>query len=298
MLSYKSIQELIEAAVKQDQCISDVVLADQAAALEQDPENLIQTMLQRLEVMRQAVEKGLADAGPSPSGLSGGAASSLRQALNKKQSVLDPVLVQVMAKALAVAEVNAKMGRIVAAPTAGSCGIIPGIVLTVGELQSISDRQIALSLFTASGFGLVIANRASLSGAEGGCQAECGSAAGMAAAAAVELMGGTPEQSAHACAIALKNCLGLVCDPVAGLVEVPCIKRNAGQAASALAAAEMALAGITSAIPVDEVIEAMKDVGNQMSVTLKETAAGGLAMTPTGQAVDARLTEDAASHLD
>ena len=297
MLSYQSISELVDAARQQDKQICDIVLTDQAVVLEQDPKTLLENMLERLKVMREAVETGLKDASRSESGLSGGAAVRLQKALEKPESLLDPVLVQVMARALAVSEVNARMGRIVAVPTAGSCGIIPGLLLTIAGLKNLSDRQIARSLFTASGFGLVIANRATLSGAEGGCQAECGSAAGMAAAAAVELLGGTPEQSAHACALALKNSLGLVCDPVAGLVEVPCVKRNAGHAASALAAAEMALAGITSVIPVDEVIDAMKDVGDQMAVTLKETAAGGLAMTPTGQAVSARLSGEAASNM-
>ncbi|NLM78579.1 MAG: L-serine ammonia-lyase, iron-sulfur-dependent, subunit alpha, partial [Ruminococcaceae bacterium] len=149
-----------------------------------------------------------------------------------------------------------------------------------------------LVLFTASGIGLVLAEQASLSGAEGGCQAECGSASAMAAAAAVELLGGSPAQAAHACAIALKNSMGLVCDPVAGLVEVPCVKRNAAGAANALAAAEMALAGIGSAIPVDEVIAAMKQVGEQMPAAHKETAEGGLAVTATGRAIAARLKKE------
>ena len=185
-------------------------------------------------------------------------------------------------RALAVSELNAAMGRVVAAPTAGSCGILPAAVLTMQE-KGCSERDCVMALFTASAVGMVITANASVAGAQGGCQAECGSAAAMAAAAIVELAGGSPRQAAHAVAIALKNILGLVCDPVAGLVEIPCIKRNASGVAGAFVAAELALAGIESAIPADEVIVAMKKVGDAMSPALKETAEGGLAATPTAR---------------
>ena len=175
------------------------------------------------------------------------------------------------------------MGKVCAAPTAGSCGIIPAAVLTMQEEHRISDDTAVRALFTASAIGMVIAQNASISGAEGGCQAECGSASAMAAAALVEMAGGTPQQVSHACAIALKNILGLVCDPVAGLVEIPCIKRNAMGTANAFVAAELALAGIESAIPADEVIIAMKRIGDSLPVSLKETADGGLADTPTAR---------------
>ena len=188
-----------------------------------------------------------------------------------------------MVKALAVSELNAAMGKIVAAPTAGSCGIIPAAVLTMQEEHHLSEDITVRALFTASAIGMVIAQNASISGAEGGCQAECGSASAMAAAALVEMAGGTPQQVSHACAIALKNILGLVCDPVAGLVEIPCIKRNAMGTANAFVAAELALAGIESAIPADEVIVAMKRIGDLLPVSLKETADGGLADTPTAR---------------
>ena len=174
------------------------------------------------------------------------------------------------------------MGRIVAAPTAGSCGILPAALITMQEEKGCSDHDCVMALFTASAVGMVIANNASLAGAQGGCQAECGSAAAMAAAAIVELAGGTPKMAEHAIAIAIKNILGLVCDPVAGLVEIPCIKRNVSGVSIAFTAAEMALAGIESKIPVDECIQAMKSVGDSMCSALKETALGGLAMTPTG----------------
>ncbi|NLA58510.1 MAG: L-serine ammonia-lyase, iron-sulfur-dependent, subunit alpha, partial [Firmicutes bacterium] len=191
---------------------------------------------------------------------------------------------------LAVAEINASMGRIVAAPTAGSCGILPAALLTVMEEKNIPEDRVILGLFTAGGIGLVISKQATIAGAQGGCQAECGSAAAMAAAAIVEMVQGSPQQAAHACAIALKNVLGLVCDPVAGLVEVPCIKRNAMGVANALVAADLALAGIKSVIPADEVIEAMRSVGSSMPGALKETAEGGLATTPTGKQLAKELS--------
>jgi L-serine dehydratase len=213
----------------------------------------------------------------------------MQKAVEAKSIFAGEFLGRVMARALAVAEVNACMGRIVAAPTAGSCGILPATILTLKEEKNLSEEQAVMGLFTAAGIGMVIAKRASISGAEGGCQAECGSASAMAAAAMVELVGGTPGMAAQACAIAMKNTLGLVCDPVAGLVEVPCIKRNAGGAANAIVAAELALAGIESTIPVDEVIAAMKSIGDTMPSSLKETALGGLAATPTAKSITKTL---------
>jgi L-serine dehydratase len=291
MLTYQSINELVLAAEKAVQPIGRVVLADQAQLLEQGEDQLMARMLDRLSVMRQASSQGIASCERSRSGLSGGAACQMQAVLDQNKTITGQVMGQALAKALAIAEVNARMGRIVAAPTAGSCGILPAVILTLAETYSLADEKAALALFAASGIGLVIAGNASLSGAEGGCQAECGSAAAMTAAAATELMGGTPGQAAHACAIALKSVLGLVCDPVAGLVEVPCIKRNASGAANALSAAEMALAGIESAIPADEVILAMKAVGDQMATSLKETALGGLAATETARRAAAALLD-------
>jgi L-serine dehydratase len=194
-----------------------------------------------------------------------------------------------MARAVAVAECNAGMGRIVAAPTAGSCGILPAAILTAEEIFGIAEDSLVMALFTAGAFGMVIVKNATIAGADGGCQAECGSAAAMAAAALVELRGGVPAQAAEACAIAIKNQLGLVCDPVAGLVEVPCIKRNAGGVMCAIAAADMALAGIKSVIPVDEVIQAMREVGAALPESLRETAQGGLAATPSGIALAQKI---------
>ena len=285
MISYDSIQELVDKAKKKGKLISELVLEDQARQMEQPQEELFEQMRASLQVMAEAAAKGLTAVSKSASGLSGGDANKMRQAADTGRSLSGKVLSETLAKALAIAEVNACMGRIVAAPTAGSCGIIPAVLLTLKEENNLAEDQVVMSLFTAAGLGMVIARKASISGAEGGCQAECGSAAAMAAAAAVELMGGTPQMCAHACAMALKSVLGLVCDPVAGLVEVPCVKRNASGAANALIAAEMALAGIESTIPVDEVIGAMKAIGDAMPKSLKETAEGGLAATPTAKKI-------------
>lgn len=285
MISYDSIQELVDKAKKKGKLISELVLEDQAMQMEQSQEELFELMRASLQVMAEAAAKGLTAVSKSASGLSGGDANKMRQSVDAGRSLSGKVLSETLAKALAIAEVNACMGRIVAAPTAGSCGIIPAVLLTLKEENDLPEERVVMSLFTAAGLGMVIAKKASISGAEGGCQAECGSAAAMAAAAAVELMGGTPQMSAHACAMALKSVLGLVCDPVAGLVEVPCVKRNASGAANALIAAEMALAGIESTIPVDEVIGAMKAIGDAMPKSLKETAEGGLADTPTAKKI-------------
>lgn len=192
-------------------------------------------------------------------------------------------MVKAMARAIACSEVNASMGKIVAAPTAGSCGILPAVILTVGEKFSKSDDELTKALFTASGIGMLIAKNATLSGAEGGCQAECGSAAAMGAGAVVEMLGGTPEMALDAASIVIKNVLGLVCDPVAGLVEVPCSKRNVSGAVNAITTADMVMAGVGSIIPFDDSVSAMYRVGKQLPCELRETALGGLAVTKKGQ---------------
>ena len=285
MLNYDSIKELVETALRSKKNISDIVLSDQAIQLNKTADEIYDVMRLNLKVMQEAIENGVNTSVKSPSGLSGGDAYKMRQAVEQNKIFTGSVLAKALSNALAVAEVNACMGRIVAAPTAGSCGILPAVLVTLQQERNIPERKVVMSLFTAAAIGMIIAKKASISGAEGGCQAECGSASGMAAAAAVEILGGTPHMAAQACAIALKNILGLVCDPVAGLVEVPCIKRNASGAANALIATEMALAGIESAIPADEVIEAMDQIGLNMPQSLKETAEGGLAATPTGQKI-------------
>ena len=281
--NYNSLASLIAAAETSGLPISQLVLTQQAEQMEQSEEEIYRHMEETYRVMASCIQPGCAPDLRSTSGLTGGSAYKMSQISKSGKSLTGSLLSGALYRALAVSELNASMGRIVAAPTAGSCGILPAALLTIQAEKQIPERDCVMSLFTASAVGMVIANNASLAGAQGGCQAECGSAAAMAAAAIVELAGGTPEMVEHAIAIAIKNILGLVCDPVAGLVEIPCIKRNASGVAGAFVAAELALAGIESAIPADEVIWTMKKVGDAMSSTLKETAEGGLAATPTGR---------------
>ena len=289
MLDYTSIHELAVQAAAQGVTIGQLALADQAAQTETAPDILVRRMRRNLEVMQAAARDGAAKDLRSTSGLTGGDAWKIREYLARGGALCGPVGARAIAIALAVAEYNAAMGRIVAAPTAGSCGILPGAVLALLE-QGLADEDAAVDgLFCAGAIGMVIANQASIAGAEGGCQAECGSASAMAAAALVQMRGGTPAMAEQAAAIAIKNQLGLVCDPVAGLVEVPCIKRNAGGVTNALTAADMALAGIVSVIPVDEVVSAMREVGESLPCALRETAQGGLAATPTGKRIREQL---------
>lgn len=282
MFEYKSISELVNAASSAGRTISEVVLADQAEQLCISPDALFERMDARLSVMEDSVKAGMNPALRSTSGLTGGDASRMWDHA-ASGGICGGFTNRAMARALAVSENNAAMGKIVAAPTAGSCGILPGAVVSMLDEGRCSRKAAVMALFTAGAFGMVIAQNASIAGAEGGCQAECGSAAAMAAAALVELMGGTPQQCAHACAMAIKNQLGLVCDPVAGLVEIPCIKRNVSGVTIAFSSAEMALAGIESKIPADECIGAMREVGCSIPSALRETAKGGLAATPTGE---------------
>lgn len=237
-------------------------------------------MQSNLQVMQEAIIKGLNPDLKSMGGLVGGNASRL-QLRRDQENLCGKTMLKAMAYALAVSEFNAAMGKIVAAPTAGASGILPGIIVALMEDKGYTAEEGIRALFVAAAIGKIIATNATLSGAEGGCQAECGSASAMAAAAAVYLAGGSPEMSLAAGAIALKGLLGLVCDPVAGLVEVPCSKRNGTAAANAMASADMALAGINSYIPFDEVVNAMYRIGRLMSADLRETAAGGCAITPT-----------------
>lgn len=283
MLRYDSVEELVQAAEKRNRNISEIVLEDQAQEMDKSPDDIYKQMENNAKVMEESIAGALKPNIKSASGLSGGDAYKLYKAIEQGRSLGGVIMDKVLIKALAIAESNACMGRIVAAPTAGSCGILPAVLLTFKEENNIPRTKMVMSLFTAAAIGMVIAKRASISGAEGGCQAECGSAAAMAAAALVEMMGGSPRMASHACAIALKSVLGLVCDPVAGLVEIPCIKRNAMGASNALVAAQLAMAGIESIIPVDEVIDAMKEVGDLLVPSLRETGEGGLAATPTAR---------------
>ena len=279
---FRNVAELVEKAQNQGISIAEVMIQQEMEFAELSREAVVARMERNLDVMEQAVDKGLAGV-QSLSGLTGGDAVLMQQYIAKGKTLSGPFILDAVSKAVATNEVNAAMGMICATPTAGSAGVVPGTLFAVRETLKPTREQMVHFLFTAGAFGFVIANNASVSGAAGGCQAEVGSATGMAAAALVELAGGTPEQSAHGMAIALKNLLGLVCDPVAGLVEVPCVKRNAMGAAVAMVAADMSLAGIKSRIPADEVIEAMYRIGQGMPSALRETARGGLAATPTGK---------------
>ena len=234
-----------------------------------------------LEAMTQA-DESYQEGDRSHSGLVGGDGGKMAAYGQGEQTLCGPLLTDVMAGALRMGECNACMKRIVAAPTAGACGVLPAVLLPYRRHFGAEEEVLVQALYVAAGFGMVIASRASISGAEGGCQAEIGSAAAMAAAALVHLQGGTPEQMADACAMAVKNLLGLVCDPVGGLVEVPCVKRNVIGAMDAMSAAQMALAGITSRVPPDQVLDAMAEVGQSLPHTLRETGKGGLAATPFG----------------
>ncbi len=288
MFAYSSVAKIAQKATEQNTTIGRLVLAHQAEAMEKTPAELMELMDRQLAVMEQSAVHGGRKDIRSTSGLTGGDGWRMGQ-YAAAGSLSGSFCARAIAVALSVAECNAAMGKIVASPTAGSCGILPGAILPMMEQRGVSREDACLALVAAGGIGMVLAQQASISGAEGGCQAECGSAAAMAAAALVELSGGTPEMAANAVAMAIKNQLGLVCDPVAGLVEVPCIKRNAGGVMCAITAADMALAGIRSVIPVDEVISAMREVGESLPCALRETAQGGLAATPTGVALTEKI---------
>lgn len=277
---FQSLGDAVEQAEAQGLSLGELALRTEAdGGLKTRAE--VEAALQRaLDVMRHAVARGLPGDLMSVSGLVGGDAARMTKGSGP---LAGTVFTDVIASALAVQEVNAAMGVIVAAPTAGGAGVLPGVLLGLARHRPVTDDQLVRALATAGLVGAVVAVRASLSGAEGGCQAETGAAAGMAAAAGVELLGGSPTAAAHAVALTMQGTLGLVCDPLGGLVEVPCVYRNATGGAMALAGIEMALAGIKFPIPVDEVIDTMGEIGRSMDVRYRETAGGGLAATPTGR---------------
>lgn len=286
MLNEKiSLNALITKAEEQNISLGTLVVPRSAAELETGEDELLAQMRAMLTVMQESADYGLTGV-RSHSGLTGGSAKKFAAARGGAgfKSLLGDIAADAVMYALAVSECNAAMGRIVAAPTAGAAGVLPGVLLALKKHCGLTEDELARALVVAGNIGLVIANRASLSGAVGGCQAECGSAAAMAAGAAVDALGGTPKQVGDAVSIVFKNMLGLVCDPVAGLVEVPCIKRNGGSAVQALLAAELALAGVGSFIPADEAIDAMKQVGDVLPCALRETAGGGLAHAPAALA--------------
>ena len=280
---FYSIKELVEQADLDFQgSVAELMIATEYELTGRKRDEVLRLMTRNLDVMKGSVIMGL-DESKSRSGLTGGDAAKLHKYIQSGKALSDYTVLTAAKNAIAVNEYNAKMGLVCATPTAGSAGCLPAVLTSAIEKLELTEKQQLDFLLTAGAFGLVIANNASISGAEGGCQAEVGSAAAMSAAALVLAAGGTPLQASQAICFVIKNMLGLICDPVAGLVEVPCVKRNAMGASYAFIAADMALAGIESKIPVDEVIDAMYQVGTSMPTAFRETAEGGLAATPTGR---------------
>lgn len=279
---FRTVKELVNIAETENIAISEVMIRQEMEEKNRSRKDIIHDMEQNLSVMEDAVERSLQGV-ESVTGLTGGDAVLVQKYMKNKTPLSGHTMLDAVSKAMGTNEVNAAMGIICATPTAGSAGCVPGVLFAVKEQLKPTREEMINFLFTSGAFGMIVANNAFISGATGGCQAEVGSAGAMASAAVVEMAGGTPQQSAEAFAMTLKNMLGLVCDPVAGLVEVPCVKRNAGGSSLAIVSADLALAGVTSRIPCDEVIGAMYRIGQTMPSALRETGEGGLADTPTGR---------------
>lgn len=287
---FDSIRETIDYAVENNMSFADIMVKEEMELRGKSRDEVRAQMKQNLDVMRDAVIKGTTGDGvESVTGYTGHDAAKLRDYNETHHALSGYEMIDAVKGAIATNEVNAAMGIICATPTAGSSGTIPGALFKLEKTHDLTEEQMIDFLFTSALFGRVVANNASVAGATGGCQAEVGSASAMAAAAAVAIFGGSPEASGHAMALAISNLLGLVCDPVAGLVEIPCVMRNAIGSGNALISADLALAGIESRIPVDEVIEAMDKVGRNLPASLRETGLGGLAGTPTGEAIKRKI---------
>ncbi|HAR4025665.1 TPA: L-serine ammonia-lyase, iron-sulfur-dependent, subunit alpha [Staphylococcus aureus] len=287
---FDSIRETIDYAVENNMSFADIMVKEEMELSGKSRDEVRAQMNQNLDVMRDAVIKGTTGDGvESVTGYTGHDAAKLRDYNETHHALSGYEMIDAVKGAIATNEVNAAMGIICATPTAGSSGTIPGALFKLEKTHDLTEEQMIDFLFTSALFGRVVANNASVAGATGGCQAEVGSASAMAAAAAVAIFGGSPEASGHAMALAISNLLGLVCDPVAGLVEIPCVMRNAIGSGNALISADLALAGIESRIPVDEVIEAMDKVGRNLPASLRETGLGGLAGTPTGEAIKRKI---------
>ncbi|MEN0171218.1 L-serine ammonia-lyase, iron-sulfur-dependent, subunit alpha [Staphylococcus aureus] len=287
---FDSIRETIDYAVENNMSFADIIVKEEMELSGKSRDEVRAQMKQNLDVMRDAVIKGTTGDGvESVTGYTGHDAAKLRDYNETHHALSGYEMIDAVKGAIATNEVNAAMGIICATPTAGSSGTIPGALFKLEKTHDLTEEQMIDFLFTSALFGRVVANNASVAGATGGCQAEVGSASAMAAAAAVAIFGGSPEASGHAMALAISNLLGLVCDPVAGLVEIPCVMRNAIGSGNALISADLALAGIESRIPVDEVIEAMDKVGRNLPASLRETGLGGLAGTPTGEAIKRKI---------
>lgn len=287
---FDSIRETIDYAVENNMSFADIMVKEEMELSGKSRDEVRAQMKQNLDVMRDAVIKGTTGDGvESVTGYTGHDAAKLRDYNETHHALSGYEMIDAVKGAIATNEVNAAMGIICATPTAGSSGTIPGALFKLEKTHDLTEEQMIDFLFTSALFGRVVANNASVAGATGGCQAEVGSASAMAAAAAVAIFGGSPEASGHAMALAISNLLGLVCDPVAGLVEIPCVMRNAIGSGNALISADLALAGIEIRIPVDEVIEAMDKVGRNLPASLRETGLGGLAGTPTGEAIKRKI---------
>ena len=282
-------KELVEICQAEHISLSEYAIRIEMETKEISREQVIEQMRYTLDAMKESSSLGREKPVYSLSGLIGGDAYRLQQYHNKGTSLMGNGIIKAMAMAISSSEVNGSMGKIVACPTAGSCGILPAVVLTAGEILDKTDEELIQALFASSAIGMIIGMNATFAGAEGGCQAECGSASAMAAGAVVEMMGGTPQMSLDAAAIIFKNVLGLVCDPVAGLVEIPCAKRNVSGAINALCTADMVMAGVDSKIPFDDALSAMYKVGVGLPEELRETALGGVAATPTGKALKEKV---------
>lgn len=293
MHRFDSAEKWLALSSAQGKSLAEAVVAAECAETGETRDAVLDRMRSRLRIMEESVAKGRAIRSRTWSGLSGGDAARLIEAAGTRGPILGALAQGVMADAVAVAEWNASFGKIVAAPTAGAAGILPAVLFNVREALGLGDEPTLRAVFTAAGIGMLIAKNATLAGAEGGCQAECGAASAMAAGAAADLRGGDGETILHAAALALKNSLGLTCDPVAGLVETPCVKRNGFLAVHALVAADMAMAGVRSMIPFDEVVSAMRETGRLMAQALRESSLAGLASTPTAKRVAKRLSEGA-----
>ena len=283
---YDTIEDIVRLADRESISFSEVVLCSEIESTGSTKEEVLAEIRRRIQIFKESVRDGIADTRKSKSGMSGGQAKQLDE---RQPLFLSDLAYRALRYAISVNEANAKMFRIVACPTAGACGILPGVMQAVGEVYECDDEAYVNGFLAAAGVGNVVTNQACVAGAVGGCQAEVGTAAAMASACAVAMMGGTTEEVVTAMTLCMKNVLGLVCDPVAGLVEVPCVKRNGIYAVHALASAEMAMAGLRSRIPADEVIGAMDSIGWALPEALRETSEGGLAKTKTGVDITNRL---------
>lgn len=289
---YSHFKSMLEVCQQKNWPLWKVICGEEEELTGKGEDTIFQRMEHRYEIMARSAQVALDQPLPGHTGkptLITGTAQAHNSYANSGNTFCGPMLNKVMARALSCSEANASMGRVCAMPTAGSCGIVPSVLLTLEEELEIPHRKILEALIVASGVGAVITQNATVSGAEGGCQAECGAAAAMAAAAAVYLKDGTPEQSLTAASHALINVMGLVCDPIAGLVQIPCAQRNASQAINALLSADLTLAGMICPIPADEVLEAMYRTGKSLPSTLRETALGGIAGTNAGRAISKEI---------